>query len=292
MAKIVGAVLSAMLVSGCSGKPPNVGVDEPWPGERPGKLVGVFEKIPINAAPIQYLDVRTARRLMAEDDSGMYKGCRYYYVEDFFRFKHPSSDDDGIEFKPTLQETYGYDEKSLDTVVAANYGSNYLTGRFDGAAIRASGSHGLGLDLIGDDELYFGLRPPSKGKTLADDPEYVTVADCLGDVYQAAFDLPRKGNIVYSLTAVGGRVGSDGKPESKLCSLTRSHKDADKLVKVLSALTGDGGPYRGARISVGEGDTPMVTMTWKNTGDAGLRPGYLPVVSDGSLGRPAAALHP
>ncbi|MFD5815143.1 hypothetical protein [Streptomyces sp. NPDC127038] len=116
---------------------------------------------------------------------------------------------------------------------------------------------------------------------MADDPSYVAVANCLGNVFTANFDrkYPRKTRAL--LAAVGTRMGTDGRPVSKLCALSGSRKDADELAVMLRAFTAKGKPFEGATVVVEERDKPMVVMSWKNQARPGLRVGQHPLLGYG-----------
>ncbi|MET9495711.1 hypothetical protein [Streptomyces sp. NPDC006552] len=232
---------------------------------------------------IDYLDLRTARWLMARDKE-LYAFPPYYYIHEMYDFRHPAdSGNDSLVIKATAKETYGYDEKDVDTVVSYETDGNYLAGRFDKKAIAASSSAGAGLESFTDKVIYRAMSAP-KGETLADDPSYVAVADCLGSVFTANFDRKYPRNSRALLAAVGTRTGSDGKPVSKLCALSGSRRDADELAGMLRALTAKGEPFEGAGVAVEGQDKPMVMMGWKNKAQPGLRVGQHPLLGYGKWG--------
>ncbi|MFI7103536.1 hypothetical protein ACIBK8_29810 [Streptomyces sp. NPDC050161] len=270
ISRLIGRVVAAALLAGCSAAENPDKSTVVWPDAEHSMLVDVFKKVSDSAAQerIDYLDLRTARGLVAKDKSGMYKNLWFYYVHDFYAHVIPE-DDGGYDLRPTLKGTYGYDEKDVDTAVSVGVGGNYLTGRFDKKAIAESSAAGDWHDLVGDNALYRSLGQPT-GKTLADDPAHVAVANCLGDVYEASFGpkYPEKSNAL--LTAVGGRITSSGTPISKICALAHSRRTANTMAKEMRR---DIANYPGAEVTIGKGDTPMVTMAWRNKPKPGLRPG-------------------
>ncbi|MEU6817551.1 hypothetical protein [Streptomyces sp. NPDC046860] len=278
--KFSGIAVVVVLLAGCG----SGGTTEPAPTLPPAprsELVDVFEKLPPGGLMlIDYLDLRTVRPLMARD-KGLYAFPPYYYIHDMYDFRYPSeSGDELLEIKPTARETYGYDATDVDTAVSYESDGNYLTGRFDRKAIAASSSRGAGLEPLTDSVIYRGMSPP-EGRSLADDPSYVAVANCLGDVFTANFDRRYARNSRALLAAVGTRTGADGKPVSKLCALSGSREDADELARMLRAFTAKGRLFEGSTVAVEERAKPMVVMSWKNQARLGLRVGQHPLLGYG-----------
>ncbi|MEU1409701.1 hypothetical protein ABZ471_47210 [Streptomyces sp. NPDC005728] len=284
--KLFGTAVVVTLLAGCGGGGSGAASESAsaLPPAPRSKLVDVFEKLPPGGLMlIDYLDLRTARPLMARDKE-LYAFPPYYYIHDMYDFRHPAeSGNDSLVIKPTAKETYGYDETDVDTAVSYETDGNYLTGRFDKKAIAASSSMGAGLDSLTDSVIYRVMSAP-KGKTLADDPSYVAVANCLGTVFTANFDRKYARNSRALLAAVGTRMGTDGKPVSKLCALSGSRKDADELAGMLRAFTAKGKPFEGATVAVEERDKPMVMMSWKNQARPGLRVGQHRLLGYGKWG--------
>lgn len=118
------------------------------------------------------------------------------------------------------------------------------------------------------------LRPPEK--SLADDEEYRAVSDCLGDVYEATvYGRRMSRNPDVSLLGIGGRYDA-GKHSSAetLCALSPSRKAAEATAEVLrEGFAAPGKQYAGSKVTIGEGDTPIVSMTWKNSTKSGMGAG-------------------
>jgi hypothetical protein len=118
--------------------------------------------------------------------------------------------------------------------------------------------------------VFLGLD--EQDKSLADDPAYAAVSDCLCDVYYASFygKVERKGIV---LLAIGARLGADGTSTETICTVNASEKTAQSTADKLRGKTKGDEPYVGAKVTMGGGKTPVVSMTWKNSSEPRLRPG-------------------
>lgn len=199
-----------------------------------------------------------------------------------------------------MKESYGFSVEDVDTsLMVGTGGAQRLTGTFDVEAVRKamekdgyrSADHGGGVRLSKQGQATFdvsgsvrvtrrldsGLELPLERpeRSLADDAAYKAVSACLGDdVYEAGLYGKRPGyrkrGVV--LTGIGGHTDGTASTE-KLCVLSTSEDAAEKIAKKLRTKTAAGERYAGSQVNVGEGDTPMVSMSWRNTAaGSGLRP--------------------
>jgi hypothetical protein len=108
-----------------------------------------------------------------------------------------------------------------------------------------------------------GLRAvqPKDGKSLADKPDYRRVAECLGEkAYRADFaaysaDEPVK------LWAVGQYAKSPTKTSEMICAASRDEKSAKaSAARVRKVIARDKEKYPGAKVTVDEGDRPVVKV--------------------------------
>ncbi|MFE3073840.1 hypothetical protein [Streptomyces sp. NPDC059247] len=192
----------------------------------------------------------------------------------------------------------GFDETTVDTSVQIGSDAARLTGRFDVAAVtgamRQRGwteTKSDGAPLLTQDGARVSVSssvrssssarntalPPltGPGASVATDPAYRAVADCIGeDAYHATFyGKDRRGQLSgLTLFAIGARAGADGTSTERLCAVTRSAEAARAVAAALRPETAAGKRFAGARVEVGEGSAPVVTMRWANS-TSGLRPG-------------------
>ncbi|MEU8954284.1 hypothetical protein AB0C93_08270 [Streptomyces sp. NPDC048518] len=249
-------------------------------------LERALDAVPASAADqgMMYRDVRTARRLVAKDPK-LYRGLDGFGILEVVQHGYTGG---------SVRADWGFDAKDVKTSVTVG-NSSLLTGEFDtdsvGRAMKKQGyratrtEHGTRYEKGSGDgtfevsdtaraakrsDIALGLATPDT--SLRDDEAYTAVADCLGDVYEASFYAKREDADVV-LLAIGGRLGKDGTSSSEtLCARTASRKAADATAARLREKTAPGQRYAGSKVTVGEGDTPMVTMTWKNSTESGLRP--------------------
>ncbi|MFE0171430.1 hypothetical protein ACFWZ2_03870 [Streptomyces sp. NPDC059002] len=256
-------------------------------GEDGTGLERALDAIPASASDqaVTYRDVRTLRRLVAAEPS-LYRGLDGYGIVEVIQRGYTGG---------SVRKNWGFDEKDVRTSVLVG-DSTLLTGRFDTDAVaRAMKKQGYkatdtdggtrykkpgepGTYDISDAtratnraDATLGLTAP--GTSLRDDKAYAAVAECLGDVYEASYYAEREDADV-PLLAIGGRLGKDGTSSSEtLCARTASKKAAAATAAALRKKTAPGARYEGSKVHIGDGDTPLVTMTWKNRPDSGLRPG-------------------
>lgn len=258
-------------------------------GDGGAKGTGLEEALaaaPVSAADeaILYVDVSTTRDLAAKDKK-QFSGLWGYGIPEL----------SGHAADP-LKE-WGFDEKDVETsIVVGNYNAR-MTGEFDTDALtKAFEEKGYGASDVdggtrfmkpGDDSTFqvsnsirvgihdkdgtgLGLGEPEK--SLAGDRVYAAVADCLGDVYYASFygKVERKGII---LLAIGARLAADGTSTETICTVNSSEKAAQSTAIKLRGKTKDGEPYVGSKVTIRDGKTPTVSMTWKNSSEGRRRPG-------------------
>ena len=255
--------------------------------------MGALAQIPASAADttLSYLDVRTTRELVAKDEK-LYMNFESYLLPEFGQFRYEGGE--------SLRAVYGFDEQDLGTAISVGQpgeekSGNRLTGNFDTDAISEAFAKrdyraektGYGVHLVPGDgrdvqasgdvlvlgEPGSGLSPsPAKGKTVADDPAYRAVAECLGEKpYQSSFFGKQKGTDAQ-LIAIGGQIGKDGTPTESLCAAAASKSAAQDIVKKLQEKTVEGERYSGSEVKVTEGELSVVSMTWKNSAKSGMRP--------------------
>ncbi|MFH8608008.1 hypothetical protein ACH4D5_11015 [Streptomyces sp. NPDC018029] len=266
-----------------------VGCSLPGGGDDEGGGTGLeraLAAVPAAAADqgVTYRDVRTVRRLVAENPS-LYRGLDGFGILEVVQHGYTGG---------SVRADWGFDVKDVRTSVAVG-NSSLLTGKFDTDAVdRAMKKQGYRATRTDDGTRYrkrgdagtyevsasaraaqrsdiaLGLSAPDE--SLRDDEAYEAVADCLGDVYEATYYAKRDDADVV-LFAIGGRLGKDGTSSSEtLCVRTASRKAAAATADRLRKKTAQGQRYAGSKVTVGEGATPLVTMAWKNRAESGLRP--------------------
>ncbi|MEV7196724.1 hypothetical protein AB0N81_33725 [Streptomyces sp. NPDC093510] len=232
---------------------------------------------------VMYRDVRTARRLVAENPS-LYRGLDGFGILEVAQIGYTGG---------SVRADWGFDVKDVRTSVTVG-NSSLLTGKFDTDAVdRAMKKQGYRATPTDDGTRYkkggdagtyeisgsaraakrsdiaLGLAAPDE--SLRDDEAYEAIADCLGDVYEASYYAKREDADV-ELFAIGGRLGKNGSSSETLCARTASKEAADATAAKLREKTARGQRYEGSKVTVGKGATPIVAMTWKNRPESGLRP--------------------
>ncbi|MEV1023886.1 hypothetical protein [Streptomyces sp. NPDC050264] len=256
-------------------------------------LTSALSGVPASAAeqPMTYRDVPTARRLLAADKT-LYQGLDGYGVWELTG--RPGS-------VASVKDSYGFEAGDVRTALQLGSGqAQRLTGTFDVSAARdamekdgyrASDSADDGVrlrkqgqatfDVSGtarvtkwlDDGPTLPLDPPDE--SVADDAAYQAVVGCLGDdVYEATLygkrsEFRKQG---VTLLGIGGRADGSASTE-KLCALTTSKKSAEKIAGKLRTKTAPDERFAGSKVTIGDGDAPVVSMSWKNSTKSGLRPG-------------------
>ncbi|MGW0531800.1 hypothetical protein [Streptomyces sp. NPDC003032] len=254
-------------------------------GEGTG-LERALDAVPASAADqaVTYRDVRTVRRLLAKEPS-LYRGLEGFGILEVLQRDYTGGN---------IRADWGFDEKDVRASVLVGQ-SSLLTGEFDteavGRAMRKQGYKAADTEggtrfkkggeagtyevsgsarVANRSDVRLGLSAP--GTSLRDDKAYAAVADCLGDVYEATFYSKRQ-DADAVLFAIGGRLGKDGTSSSEtLCARTASKKAAETTAAALREKTAPGERYAGSKVTVGKGETPLVTMTWRNRPKTGLRP--------------------
>ncbi|MEV5611974.1 hypothetical protein [Streptomyces sp. NPDC052225] len=278
---LVGALGAAGLVS--------CGADDSGDGEGTG-LTAALSGVPASQAEqaITYRDVSAARRLVAADKS-LYRGLDGYGIIEFMQGAHTA--------RP---RSYGFEAKDVTaSVLLSNGYSQRLTGTFDVDAVRKAmrkrgytateGDDGAvrlrkkgqaDIEVSADartsqyvDGVKLPLDPPDRSVT--DDPAYKAVVSCLGDdVYEASLYGKNPGYRKQGITllGIGGHADDAAHPTEKLCARTTSEDAAEKVAAELRAKTAPGERFTGAKVNVGDGDTPVVSIIWKNSTKPGMRP--------------------
>ncbi|QIQ02363.1 hypothetical protein [Streptomyces liangshanensis] len=257
-------------------------------GAGDGGLDGALRAVPASAGgtTVIYVDVRSARDLV-KNDNKLYANFASYLVPEFDQFRPESGE--------SLKDVYGFDEGDLTATLTVGDSAQRLTGDFDPDAVSKAfarrdyraektdyGVHlrpGEGRDAkVSEDAVVFGeaenvLSPaPVGGKTVADDPSYRAVSECLGaKVYQASF-FGKDKNADATLIAIGGQISEDGTPTETLCVAARSEAAAGNLRSKLREKTAAGERYAGSEVEVTGASLPIVSMTWKNSAKSGMRP--------------------
>ncbi|WP_069885193.1 hypothetical protein [Streptomyces luteocolor] len=242
--------------------------------------------VPASAADqaVTYRDVRTVRRLVAEDP-GLYRGLDGFGILEVAQSGYTGG---------SVRADWGFGAKDVRSSVLVG-DSSLLTGEFDtdavARAMRKQGYKASDTDggtryrKRGESGVYdvsesarvarrshVALPLTAPDDSLRDVKAYAAVADCLGDVYEATYYAERQ-DADTVLFAIGGRLGKDGRSSSEtLCARAASKKAAATTAAKLREKTAPGERYAGSEVTVGEGDTPMITMTWKNRPESGLRP--------------------
>lgn len=258
--------------------------------ERSG-LLGALELVPDSASvrkqSILYYDVPAARELVATKKK-LYRSLDGYGMAELGGFSAGSP-----------EETWGFTEKQVRVSLSVGNDTGVETGDFDRAAmakaLERQGYHsaktdgGLRLTKPGAQRwdlsaqrrvrasggTHPGLSDP--GHSLAGNSAYKELGDCLGEVYAAA-TYPGRATSAASAaglpvaSVVGARAEKGKTPSEKLCALAPDRKTASTLVDRLREKTAKGQMYAGSTVTLGDGERPMVTMTWTSTTASGRRP--------------------
>ncbi|MBL1115766.1 hypothetical protein JK364_25670 [Streptomyces sp. 110] len=178
---------------------------------------------------------------------------------------------------------YGLDPAMIDTDVTNGYAGRWQ-GSFDAgrvtAKLKAGGFarrawHGEtvwakdGITLqVAKDEISFGYAGkdlsavrPAKGKSVADDPDYRALGDCLGDVYRVDFG-GRNPKDPVRLSATGQLAKSAKQTSGVICALTDGKRTAERAAERLKSVIHQRAPrFDGAKVTVLTGDSPGVKVT-------------------------------
>lgn len=178
---------------------------------------------------------------------------------------------------------YGLDPAMIDTDVT-NGTAGHWQGSFDAdrvtAKLKAGGFarhtwHGEtvwtkeGVTLqVAKDEISFGYSGkdlsavrPANGKSVADDPDYRALGDCLGDVYRADFG-GKNAKDAMRLSATGQLAKSATETSGVICALTDGKRTAERAADRLKSVVDRRAPlYDGAKVTVLTGDSPGVKVT-------------------------------
>ncbi|MBI0380434.1 hypothetical protein JBE27_30255 [Streptomyces albiflaviniger] len=178
---------------------------------------------------------------------------------------------------------YGLDPAMIDTDVTNGYAGHWQ-GSFDAdrvtAKLKTGGFarrtwHGEtvwakdGITLqVAKDEISFGYAGkdlsavrPAKGKSVADDPDYRALGDCLGDVYRVDFGGKNPKDPVR-LSATGQRAKSAKQTSGVICALTDGKRTAERAADRLKSVIRRRAPrFDGAKVTVLTGDSPGVKVT-------------------------------
>ncbi|MGV9852219.1 hypothetical protein ACWDWU_26105 [Streptomyces sp. NPDC003442] len=178
---------------------------------------------------------------------------------------------------------YGLDPAMIDTDVTNGYAGRWQ-GSFDAdrvtAKLKAGGFarrtwHGEtvwakdGITLqVAKDEISFGYAGkdlsavrPAKGKSVADDPDYRALGDCLGDVYRVDFG-GRNPKDPVRLSATGQLAKSAKQTSGVICALTDGKRTAERAAERLKSVIHQRAPrFGGAKVTVLTGDSPGVKVT-------------------------------
>ncbi|MFE2184110.1 hypothetical protein [Streptomyces sp. NPDC059455] len=178
---------------------------------------------------------------------------------------------------------YGLDPAMIDTDVTNGYAGRWQ-GSFDAdrvtAKLKAGGFarrawHGEtvwtkdGITLqVAKDEISFGYAGkdlsavrPAKGKSVADDPDYRALGDCLGDVYRVDFGGKNPKDPVR-LSATGQLAKSAKQTSGVICALTDGKRTAERAAEHLKSVIHQRAPrFDGAKVTVLTGDSPGVKVT-------------------------------
>ncbi|MFF1354468.1 hypothetical protein [Streptomyces sp. NPDC058297] len=274
---IVLAGVMAAGTTGCSSGDGSAGSD----------LTRALSTLPASAGDesITYIDVPTARKLYTKDRK-QYMVLSGFGIQERTQLGYTGG---------SLKARWGFDDKDVDTSLMVGNGSSRLSGKFDteavrramskhgytatktdgGVSLRKSGSTAVDVsDTVRVTHQSTSPKLPlaAPGRTPADDKAYTAVSACMGDVYEATFYGKRQQGGRVVLSGIGGRLAGDGTSSEKLCALTSSRKAAERTAQALREETGPGKAYAGTKVTVGEGDTPLVTMSWKNSRESSHRP--------------------
>ncbi|GAA2350827.1 hypothetical protein [Streptomyces violaceusniger] len=178
---------------------------------------------------------------------------------------------------------YGLDPAMIDTDVTNGYAGHWQ-GSFDAdrvtAKLEAGGFarrawHGEtvwakdGITLqVSKGEISFGYAGkdlsavrPAKGESVADDPDYRALGDCLGDVYRVDFDGKDPKDPVR-LSATGQLAKSAKQTSGVICALTDGKRTAERAADRLKSVIRQRAPrFDGAKVTVLTGDSPGVKVT-------------------------------
>ncbi|WP_413100502.1 hypothetical protein [Streptomyces sp. Inha503] len=178
---------------------------------------------------------------------------------------------------------YGLDPAMIDTDVTNGYAGHWQ-GSFDAdrvtAKLKAGGFarrtwHGEtvwtkdGITLqVAKDEISFGNADkglsavrPARGKSVADDPDYRALGDCLGDVYRVDFGGKDPKDPVR-LSATGQLAKSANQTSGVICALTDGKRTAERAADRLKSVIRQRAPrFDGAKVTVLTGDSPGVKVT-------------------------------
>ncbi len=178
---------------------------------------------------------------------------------------------------------YGLDPAMIDTDVTNGYAGHWQ-GSFDAdhvtAKLKAGGFtrrawHGEtvwtkdGITLqVSKSEISFGYAGkdlsavrPAKGESVADDPDYRALGDCLGDVYRVDFGGKDPKDPVR-LSATGQLAKSAKQTSGVICALTDGKRTAERAADRLKSVIRQRAPrFDGAKVTVLTGDSPGVKVT-------------------------------
>ncbi|WP_155057343.1 hypothetical protein [Streptomyces blattellae] len=261
------------------------GDDDAQTGEPKG-LAAALASVPQSSAEetISYLDVPASRRLLARDKE-LYGNLYGLGIRELT-----------LESSDPIGDKYGFTEEDVDTAVVIGADAQRLTGDFDvntitqamqkngyakgsidGGALLKDSKGQVAISGTVRSSSYTDAAPPPltpPSKSLADDPDYRAIADCLGDdVYAADFYGKRAESLKDGYVMFGFAATADnaGRSRERLCALTTSADSAQRIAGKLRTTAQEDKDFAGAEVTTGSGDTPMVTMEWKN--HAGLPPG-------------------
>ncbi|GAA0949172.1 MULTISPECIES: hypothetical protein [Streptomyces violaceusniger group] len=177
---------------------------------------------------------------------------------------------------------YDLDPAMIDTDVTNGYAGHWK-GSFDAdrvtAKLKTGGFarrtwHGEtvwakdGITLqVAKDEISFGYAGkdlsavrPAKGKSVADDPDYRALGDCLGDVYRVDFGGKNPKDPVR-LSATGQLAKSAKQTSGVICALTDGKRTAERAADRLKSVIRQRAPrFDGAKVTVLTGDSPGVKV--------------------------------
>ncbi|GAA2423921.1 hypothetical protein [Streptomyces macrosporus] len=271
----VGAVCAALLVSGCSSP------DSPEAAEKDpsGLLTALAHAAPGSetAGTIAFTNSAEFRKLYEDDPK-------------WFGFTDPLG-------SPVLNPPYqapgdhGFDPADVDLSLLLGYRTGLLLGSFDAertvSELKADGyrqrerdgrtvlvapdEERPGPDLfleVSDREIAYGRRAEDLDRvdadregSLAEDPEYRWLSDCLGKVYRA--DITHRGDgETVSLVAIGQVAGAPGGTSGVICAPLEDERTAERAAEALEEVVEEEADrYRGSEVTVVRGDRPGVKVT-------------------------------
>ncbi|WP_143645167.1 hypothetical protein [Streptomyces antioxidans] len=245
--------------------------------------VGHISAAEAKGAQVSYLDAARVRSL--ENDEKGEKGDSRGGKGDSQRFRTV-----GRAGSPLLTgyrfnaRAYGLDPAMIDVDVTNGYAGHWQ-GSFDADRITAKLKAGEfarrtwrgetvwtkdGITLqVSKDKISFGYAGkdlssvrPAKGKSLADDPDYRALGDCLGDVYRVDFGVEKKPGDPVRLSATGQLAKSAQQTSGVICALTDGKRTAERAADRLKSVIRQRAPrYDGAKVTVLTGDSPGVKVT-------------------------------